>query len=903
MKRLFTFIFACLGVTSMMAYPKINEDVVTEKEYTSCIVNPSFEEGTDGWTNSNLKVQSNTSFQYKQGSNYMERWVDKGKAVGSASVKQTVTNLPVGRYRLVVCAQNLDQNNESAKKSGAYIMAGSAKTTVYTPGEYSVEFENVSGSIQIGFVASNAQGNWIAVDNFRIYYIGSEIDEAAAKSALPSIYTKGNALLSKQMNANAKAGLQASLETAQAVIDGSVAYTADATDNLNQAISAANKSISEFAALTTSVNTAKGIVDGYMGNEYAEALANAFADGQAVLNSEKEYTDAIKTALDKANEEAKASVAAYKALNTSIANAENVYGEDKNDAAELLAAVEKAKATAQDKSMKTADVEAENASLERVFFIFNINNATAGTGVAPKVTSTHKYVATGATQALVRANMSGSNIVEKGVCWSTHREPTVLDDRTTKSFSLNGSIFHIEGLTPSTVYYVRAYAMNKTYTVAYGEEIKIVTHPMGNCTWSWNEGGPDAATNDRCRKAVKETIDYFNEWTGIRGFKLSGSYNAGVPTADCSYGGSMRIGANPSYQAIGTVLHETGHGVGVGTRLTSWYSNGCWDDKNVHNWKWYGREANDIYAFLENKAVDPYKSDPEFCMVGDGTHGWGKDASYDWFVNGADKDKHTALQYIGGCCLLYGLFVDGLCPTNSYPNGISGYTYNFDSDKKYYIMNKDESLGLGNAVLCQGATSTVGIKECLTAEILNDSCAWTIDYDPVKCYYTFKNVASGKYLTHASSGTNVTAKSITTKPSTTEYFQLMPDRKNVTIGTGINKITTHGYWFTWNASGNKAMSANKINSLTGIGRAIQATFKYAETPAQQWIIISEDEIEKYCDYAVALGVESISVDDSAFFGEKVAEIFAADGTKLQKTQRGLNIIRYTDGSTKKIWVK
>ena len=885
----------------MMAFPSINDENVTEKDCTSYIVNPSFEQSTDGWTNSSLQSQGNSDFPYKHASKYMEKWVAPGNAVGSASIKQTVTNLPVGRYRLTVGAQNLDQNNKSAQKTGAYIMAGTAKTTVYTPGDYSVEFENVSGSVQIGFVASSAQGNWIAVDNFRLYYIGGDIDVAAAKTALTTIHTKAKSLLSKQMNAQTKAELQACIDAAKAVIDGNADYTAEVTDNLNQAIAAANTSISAFTSLTTAVNTANTLVGSFMGDEYAEALAKALADGQAVLNSEVEYTDAIKTALDNANDAAKASVDAYKALNTSVANAEKVYGEEKVGAADLLAAIEKAKTTAQDKTVKTADVENETAALESVLFVFNVSNATAGTGTAPKVTVTHKYVATGATQALVRATMTGSNIIERGVCWSTHRNPTVLDNRTTKSYSLNGYIFHIEGLTPSTVYYVRAYAMNKTYTVAYGEERKVVTHPMGNCTWSWNEGAPTAEANTRCRNAVKETIDYFNEWTGIRGFKLTGNYGSGTPTADCSYGGWMNIGPNASYQAIGTVLHETGHGVGVGTRKIAYgYSTGCWDDTNVHDWKWYGREANDIYGFLENKEAKPYTSD--FCMVGDGTHGWGQSASYDWFVNGADKDKHTAFQYIGGCCLLYGLFIDGLCPTDAYPNGLSGYTYNFDSDKKYYIMNK--SIGLGTAVLSQGTTSTVGLKECLTPDVLNDSCAWTIDYDPVKCYYTFKNVASGRYLTHASGSANVTSKTIATKPSTTEYSQLMPDRKDVTFGTGVNKITTHGYWFTWNSGGNKAMSANSISKITGIGKATQVSFNYAETPSQQWIIISEDEIEKYHNYAVYVGVESISVDDSAFGGEaKVAGIYTSDGIKLQKTQPGLNIIRYTDGSTKKIFVK
>jgi hypothetical protein len=49
----------------------------------------------------------------------------------------------------------------------------------------------------------------------------------------------------------------------------------------------------------------------------------------------------------------------------------------------------------------------------------------------------------------------------------------------------------------------------------------------------------------------------------------------------------MRIGPNASYQAIGTVLHETGHGVGVGTHWR-WYD--CKDTReNTSKGKWLGR--------------------------------------------------------------------------------------------------------------------------------------------------------------------------------------------------------------------------------------------------------------------------------------------------------------------------
>lgn len=525
--------------------------------------------------------------------------------------------------------------------------------------------------------------------------------------------------------------------------------------------------------------------------------------------------------------EAEASEIVFSKLSESITKAEGLASQDIDAKAltPLLSALQTAKAlteTSESMDMQKA-LFALNAAISKAEFAINLANATAGDGIEPKVTKTNTYVPTGATQALMRATMTGTNILERGVCWSKEHNPTVLDDRTTEYWTLNGNIYHITGLEPATVYYLRPYIMNKTYTVAYGEEVKIVTHPKGNCTGTWDNGAPTAEANTRCRTAINQTIEYFNEWTGIKGFTLSGHYGASTQTADCSYGGWMRIGPNAGNQAIGTVLHETGHGVGVGT--SSRYA-----DTNLHNWKWYGREANMMYSFLENKEANPYTSD--FCMVGDGTHAWGSSATYDWFVNGADKDKHLELQYVGGCCLLYAMFIDGLCPTTAYTNGLPGYTYNFDETKKYYIMCKSSTSGLGEALLYANGSKTIALKDMLSDNNgIPDEAAWTLSYEPETGMYLFKNVAKNKYLSKRSGYMLYT----TSKPADTEKFQLMPDRTDVTITTATKSLTTHGYWIT----GTTTLSANA-------SKISFSTFDFSDAAThQQWIILSEDEIAEY----------------------------------------------------------
>ena len=455
----------------------------------------------------------------------------------------------------------------------------------------------ITGRVTLGVKAEGATGNWLALDNFRLYQIGV-IDEAELIEELSRVVSVAEALLSSMMSATAK-------------------------NSLNSAIS----------------------------------------DAREIIAGEKPYNSDVTIALEAAIDEANVSIAEYQALSDKITEVFAVYDENKKGAAELKAALDEADNLCKNDKATSEELSAEIVKLDKAELAFNIANATEGTGAAPEVTYTNPDFIGGSTKAMLRATFAGSNILERGVCWSKEHNPTVLDDRSTKTWTLNGFILVAEGLSSASVYYMRPYIMNKTYQVAYGDEVKVVTHPKGTCTWSWDEAGPDEATNERCRTAIKQTIDYFNEWTGVQGFHLSGHYvpgaGSGGGTADCSYGGWMRISQNVANQAIGTVLHETGHGVGVGTQQRYW-------DTNVHSWYWYGREANKVYHFLENEYTNiKFADGNNKVWVGDGTHAWGQNATYDWCINGSDKDRHIELQYAGGSAILYGMFIDGLDPTSS----------------------------------------------------------------------------------------------------------------------------------------------------------------------------------------------------------------------------------------------
>lgn len=850
------------------------------------ILNPSFESGTDGWTVKDLQQQSNSYFNKKNGNIYMEKWTGIGGAVGSASATQTLTALPAGKYRLTVAAHNIVQREKvehdgignGVDQTGASIYAGATTnaTTVTKPADYSVEFSTPGTNVTIGFLAVNASGNWICVDNFRLTYVAPDFE------LLQTAITNAKAAITAAEKSN-MAGIQPTLKAnLEAAISTAEALTAEDSEEMLKTSSfeiAENQVIVEHNAaqlkdLKTTANKAKAMLSRDMAEKYKVELQALYDEALLLLAFEKEGSPLeMNTRLTAAFDAANESYNAKRNLKTKISQAKNLQDDEKLGNEAFLAAIAAAEAVRDREDATPEEMAEATAAMETATLQYRIDN---GTGDTPNATTITSFYIPAAHGALIRATLpTGNNIKEAGICWSTDREPKVTDHRCTDYYTLNGNLYHIKDMEPSSVYYVRAYAMTTKYRVGYGEVMKIVTLPVGTCWGTWDGGAPDAAANERCRNAIQETMDYLNEWTAIKGFHLDGHYGSGTPTADCSYGGYMRIGPNASNQAIGTVIHETGHGVGVGQHWR-WYS--CDDTRESQGkyGKWLGKWANKTLQFLE-------KNYGEGCFfTGDAVHGWGNNASYDWFVNGSNKDTHEPFQYIGGCALLYALYIDGLPPTSSYPNGVPGYTFNFDDTKKYYIKCEDANRGLYDGFLYQ-RTSTAAAWKVAYRNDLDDDAAWYIEFDAKTGFYRFKNVGSGKYLSHPSAISMVS----TSSPSSNQNFQLMPGRKDLVINEGSASYTVPSFWFTWDNSGNKSMTMGALSKATGYGTVSVADFNYSDAGGtmQRYVILAEDELEAYETAALPTGIRSVAVEDCADDAASTA-VYSLDGRLMQTLPAG-----------------
>ena len=68
----------------------------------------------------------------------------------------------------------------------------------------------------------------------------------------------------------------------------------------------------------------------------------------------------------------------------------------------------------------------------------------------------------------------GFEVTEVGICWSKNQSPTINDFKTVAYSPIPGFILDISDLSPTTTYYVRAYAINSKGT-GYGNEVTFTT--------------------------------------------------------------------------------------------------------------------------------------------------------------------------------------------------------------------------------------------------------------------------------------------------------------------------------------------------------------------------------------------------------------------------------------------
>lgn len=462
----------------------------------------------------------------------------------------------------------------------------------------------------------------------------------------------------------------------------------------------------------------------------------------------------------------------------------------------------------------------------------------------PTVSTNTRY-ARGATMAFARIDYhaNGAIIDQRGICYATHPNPTIEDSITTKTIGNNaditGIVYWLQNLEPSTRYYMRGFAKDRNGNVGYGDVVRFYTLPKGNVGYTLNRCDDDAV-NNRLTAAGDLAVYYWNNLTSIQGFHATLNYSPGTPTADCSYGGWVRYGTNTSYQSIHTTLHEWTHGVGVGTHWV--WNNNADMRSNTTRGTWLGERATEVVQFLANNTTS--------VLSGDGTHMWPYQMNY------ASED-HGETSYICNSLTVQALGEDGLPLTESMGFASPYDAFDCEDTVKYYLKNESPDHGLYSAYLKEQADGTLKwIVMSVEKAKANDSTAWYFKYNPVNCYYTIRNAATGHYIIYSSGfrASNVAST------ATSAQIQLLRGRVEAVDG-----MPNHGYFLAFN---NHCMSTSSwdngsrppVLSASGDRATTAGSFSYSnDAKADRWLILTADEAEQ----VEKIGMASVgtSLDD------------------------------------------
>lgn len=325
-----------------------NASIKPGDDITRKIVNPSFDNGKEGWT-------------VKEGSPKFDGTYKNCEVYqGTFDIYQDITNIPDGVYELSVLAfQRVAENNVASKAHDAgteditafiyandletpftspytygmaapsggdpedykyslngedvYIpnsMKGMAAATTENPNAYTVTVPMLveGGTLRIGVREkrrpsniNNSWGDWAIWDNFRLKYVGSKGE--ALNAVTTPLIAKAAGLLDSKMNADVRTQLEAAktaLET-EATVPG--------IHTLSAAIEAANTSIEAYKPLKEAIDNAQ---TRYNENETSSTTSDA---AKGIYNAAKTTAENIYNNGTAADAEVPAAI---KALNEGV---------------------------------------------------------------------------------------------------------------------------------------------------------------------------------------------------------------------------------------------------------------------------------------------------------------------------------------------------------------------------------------------------------------------------------------------------------------------------------------------------------------------------------------------------------------------------------------------------------
>ena len=229
--------------------PVMGAEVNEPTEMTASIKNPSFEEGLNGWEAIGFQKQTNNSPSdegwNKDGTVYAEKWVSSSWTLPDVKLSQTVTGLPQGSYTVKVYAHAVNQSGNPEITKGVSFFAGLNEVQVGAGGEYRINVIVTDGRLDLGMKVSSTDANWVACDNFRLYYHGREEVDAYRKDLTEKLALASAAMSEKDCHNRSQ--LEQAVHNAENV-EGDIESLLTAILDLEQAIMEYRRLTVEYGA-------------------------------------------------------------------------------------------------------------------------------------------------------------------------------------------------------------------------------------------------------------------------------------------------------------------------------------------------------------------------------------------------------------------------------------------------------------------------------------------------------------------------------------------------------------------------------------------------------------------------------------------------------------------------------
>jgi hypothetical protein len=265
------------------------------------VVNPSFENGTTGWTyqtsnDHGAKPNSNATYTVDNADgDYVFNIWSSGNAIS-----QTITGLPNGNYKMMalIATDAGHQVQLNANTQSVVVDASEEGKGHGVDGE--VEFTVLDGTATIG--AEGVDKYWYKVDNFRLYFLGALTDLTPYAERLAEVVAEAEAIEAGSIPTAAYETLQTIIDDYNKEWDSAEEYDW-AIDAIRDAIDEAKEMVAPYAAFLTLKEIAQELVAANSDNAAGQADLRDAITTQSDEVEGAEEADDIEDAIEELKEE------------------------------------------------------------------------------------------------------------------------------------------------------------------------------------------------------------------------------------------------------------------------------------------------------------------------------------------------------------------------------------------------------------------------------------------------------------------------------------------------------------------------------------------------------------------------------------------------------------------------